>query len=90
MITKRDNNQTTVGAGVNNNDRITPLPLPIDPVTGELLVLVMVVSDVVPVLSEVKRDTNGTPVACGVNTSDGITPMPLLIDSNGNLWVDIA
>lgn len=88
---KQDQNQTKVGGGVNSVDGVTLMNLPIDPVTGELLVIVEIVSDVVPTLSESKRDSNGTPVSCGLNQSDGITPVPLLIDNrNGNLWVDIA
>lgn len=87
MNAKRDGNHATAIMGV-ADDGVTLMPLLVDPITNELLVLVEPTS-AGSTSSRItyKRDENRVPVHGGIGDAGEI--LPFLIDGNGNLLLDL-
>jgi len=67
-------------------DGTNAVPLKIDPVTGRLLVYV-IIDNATPTLNNPKIDENNESVSLAVNENSSIKP--LLTDTNSNLLIDL-
>lgn len=91
MNAQRDDNFRAVGLA--QTDGVTPAtaPLLMDPVTGRLEVVQIVVTDIGGILPTEKRDDNHIPVAYGQADDGTGNLIPIAFDHrNGLLYVDIV
>jgi len=85
---KRDDNNVTAIIGVSSLDGVTPTRARVDPVTGYLLMKLIVIPNFTTTSPRPQIDDNGKRVGCGVTNDASQTIKPFLVDTtNKNLLI---
>lgn len=87
MDAPHDQNYVKAKLGIWCVDGLTPIPIAIDPITGNMKTDTVSIISYDPV-NIVPRDNNHQPIWCGESSLDG-TVLPINVNINGAVLVDL-